>query len=335
MANHVNVNKHTNILLMGKGGNNNSRKRIVYADKYKEVLKEYGDSELTSAFKTLKDLGAPYVFLCNCRENYDYLDMAETLRANDFTYIVPISLNMSEEFDDPKTERRISYIEYMLEKIGRVNNSVFLVTDKHASLYEDIDAFISDMNSIATNFSNKIEPVVNRENIIFVVNNLYSYERSNVPLAASLVVTPPNKYPTMDFGEAYFLLDQFENIGNWCYFQNHTVRSTTVENMLNFMPICPTKIVFVSRLLKVMQRQMNFNEFIGKQYTEYRRQGVEDKLEAYLEALVNELIYQYNILSVKAYRNPEPMTVDIENMFEVWPINCLEKVTMSKTVEVA
>jgi hypothetical protein len=139
---------------MGKGGNNNSRKRIVYADKYKEVLKEYGDSELTSAFKTLKDLGAPYVFLCNCRENYDYLDMAETLRANDFTYIVPISLNMSEEFDDPKTERRISYIEYMLEKIGRVNNSVFLVTDKHASLYEDIDAFISDMNSIATNFSN-------------------------------------------------------------------------------------------------------------------------------------------------------------------------------------
>ena len=84
-----------------------------------------------------------------------------------------------------------------------------------------------------------------------------------------------------------------------------------------------------------MQRQMNFNEFIGKQYTEFRRQGVETKLQNYLEALVDELIYQYNILSVKAYRNPEPMTVDIENMFEVWPINCLEKVTMSKTVEVA
>lgn len=335
MAKRVDVNKHTNILLMGKGSNNNSRKRIVYADRYSEVAKEFGDCELTDSFRILKNLGAPYVFLCNCRENYDYLDMAETLRANDFTYIVPISLNLSEEFDEPRTERRISYIEYLLEKVGRVNNSVFLVTDKKASLYEDMDAFIKDMNSIATSFSSKKEPVVNGENIVFVANNLMSYERANIPLAASLVTTPPNKYPTMDFGEAYFLLDQYENIGNWCYFQNHTVRSTTVENLLNFMPICPTKIVFVSRLLKVMQRQMNFNEFIGRQYTEFRRQGVETKLQNYLEALVNELIYQYNIISVKAYRNPEPMTVDIENMFEVWPINCLEKVTMSKTVEVA
>jgi len=331
----VTVNKHTNILIIGKGSNNNSRKNIVYSNKFSEVKKTFGDCELTDAFKILKDIGVDYIFLCNCREKKDYIDMAEILRAHDFTYIVPISLNLSDEFDEPKTERRITYIEYMLEKIGRVNDSVFIVTDKHASLYEDMDAFIGDMNNIAKRFVSKQEPAVNGENLIFVANNLYDYERANIPLAASLVINKPNKYPVYNFGEAYFLLDQFENIGNWAYFQNHNIRTTTVENLLNFKVGGPDKIVFIARILKIMKRQLDFSEFIGKQYTEYRRLGIETKLNDYLEVLVNELIYDYDIKSVTAYRNPEPMTVDVENTFDVWPINCLEKVTVSKTVEVA
>jgi len=150
-----------------------------------------------------------------------------------------------------------------------------------------------------------------------------------------LVINKPNKYPVYNFGEAYFLLDQFENIGNWAYFQNHNIRTTTVENLLNFKVGGPDKIVFIARILKIMKRQLDFSEFIGKQYTEYRRLGIETKLNDYLEVLVNELIYDYDIKSVTAYRNPEPMTVDVENTFDVWPINCLEKVTVSKTVEVA
>lgn len=331
----VSVNKHTNVLIMGKANNNAARKNIVYASKTSEVRKTFGDCELTETFRILKELGVNDIFLCNCREKKDYLDMAEILRAHDFTYIVPISLNLSDEFDDPSTERRISYIEYMLEKIGRVNDSMFLITDKHASLYEDMDAFIEDMNLISKTFTLKQEPAVNGENLVFIANNLHDYERANVPLAASLIINKPNKYPVLNFGEAYFLLDQYEDIGNWGYFQNHDVRTTTVENLLNFKVSGPDKIVFIARILKVMKRQLDFSEFIGKQYTEYRRLGIETKLNNYLQMLVNELIYQYNIRSVTAYRNPEPMTVDVENTFDVWPVNCLEKVTVSRTVEVA
>ena len=331
----VNVGKHTNILLIGKGSSNAYRKEIVYADRSRYVERTFGDSDLTKAYKLLVKFGVNEIFLCNCMQNYDYLEIANLLKAHDFTYIVPVSINLSDEFDESTSERRISYIEYLLEQIGTANESVFITTDKHASLYEDMDAFIADMNKVASSFMSKKKAGVCGENAILVANNLVNYDKANIPLAASLVTTAINKYPILNFGQAYFLLDQYENIGNWAYFQNHTVRATTVENLLNFEVISPQKVVFVSRLLKMLKRQMNFDEFIGRQYTEYRRMGIHDKLQQYLDQAIGTLIYDYNILSTVAYRNPEPMSVEVENIFEVWPINCLEKVTLSKTVEVA
>ena len=335
MAN-VSVNKHINMLIIGKGATNYARKQITYAEKYKDVLSAYGKSDLTDAFVTVKDFGAPYVFLMNCRQNYDYLDISKTLRAADFSYIVPVSLYLSDEFDDPKTERRISYIEYLLEQIGSVNDSIFIVTDKSANLYEDVDAFIEDMNSVAVTFSQKRTAPAVRENIIFVVNNLVNYKMSNRCLAAALCTTPLNEYPTADFGEAYFLLDQWEDIGNWAYFQNHTVRNTTIENLLNFENVGnPLKIAFISRIIKVLKRELNFHDFIGKQYTEYRRLAIRDTLEGYLTSLLNYILYDYDIKAVKPYRDAvEPMSINVRNVFDVWPVNCLEKVTVSNTVEV-
>jgi len=335
MAN-VSVNKHTNMLIIGQGATNYARKQVVYAEKYSEVLSAFGDSELTDAFVTAKQFNAPYVFLMNCRQNYDCLDIGTTLRAADFSYIVPVSLYLSDEFDDPKTERRISYIEYLMEQVGAVNDSVFIVTDKSAELYEDVDAFIEDMNSISAVFSQKRKSPAVKENVVFVVNNLVSHKKANIPLAAALCATPVNRYPEADFGEAYFLLDQWEDIGNWAYFQNHNVRNTTVENLLNFETVGnPLKIVFVSRIIKLLKRELDFHDFIGKQYTEYRRLNIRTRLEEYLDSLLNKVLYEYDIKAVKPYRNRvEPMSVNIRNVFDVWPVNCLEKVTVSNTVEV-
>lgn len=335
MAN-VTVNKHTNMLIIGQGATNYARKQIVYAEKYKDVLAAFGESDLTDAFLTVKNLGAPYVFLMNCRQTYDYLDISTTLKSTDFSYIVPVSLYLSDEFDDPKTERRISYVEYLMEQIGKVNDSVFIVTDKRANLYEDIDAFISDMNSVAETFAKKRRVPAVRENVIFVVNNLVDYKMANLPLAAALCVTPINEYPQLNFGDVYFLLDQWEDIGNWAYFQSHTVRYTTVENLLNFENTGnPLKIVFISRIIKMLQRELNFHDFIGKQYTEYRRLAIQSRLEDYLENLLSTVLYDYKINAVKPYRDAkEPVSINVRNVFDVWPVNCLEKVTISNTVEV-
>lgn len=335
MAN-VTVNKHTNMLIIGQGATNYARKQIVYAEKYKDVLAAFGESDLTDAFLTVKNLGAPYVFLMNCRQTYDYFDISTTLKSTDFSYIVPVSLYLSDEFDDPKTERRISYVEYLMEQIGKVNDSVFIVTDKRANLYEDIDAFINDMNSAAKTFAKKRRVPAVRENVIFVVNNLVNYKMANLPLAAALCVTPINEYPQLNFGDVYFLLDQWEDIGNWAYFQSHTVRYTTVENLLNFENTGnPLKIVFISRIIKMLKRELNFHDFIGKQYTEYRRLAIQSRLEDYLENLLSTVLYNYKINAVKPYRDAkEPVSINVRNVFDVWPVNCLEKVTISNTVEV-
>lgn len=332
----ITVSKHSSILILGKAATNYARKRIVYSESYSKVLKVFGESDLTNAFKVLKDLGAPYVFLMNCRYNYDYFDITETLKATDFSYVIPVSFLISDIFDDPKTERRMSYVEYLLEQTANFNDSVFIVTDQPASLYEDVDAFIDDMNDKADEFFRLRRPPAVRENVIFVANNLVNYPMANVPLAAALCTTPVNTYPTAAFGPAVFLLDRWEDIGNWAYFQNHTVRPTTVENLLNFeLTGNPLKIVFISRIAKMIKRELDFSNFVGKKYTEYRRISVKNKLEEYLDTLLNDVLYEYKINAVKPYKHAnEPLSIDIKNVFDIWPINCLEKVTISNTVEV-
>ena len=336
MAN-ITVNKHSNMLIIGRGATNKGRKQIVYAEKYNDVVKTFGDSDLTESFKIAKQLGAPYVFLMNCRQTYDYFDIITSLKASDFTYIVPVSLLISDEFDDPVTERRISYIEYLLEQIGSINESVFVVTDQPASLYENVDSFIEDMNSKAETFRNKRKSPAIRENIIFTVNNLVKHNFANVALAAALCSTPVSQYPEADFGEAYFLLDQWEDIGNWAYFQNHTLKNTSIENLLNFeIAGNPLKIVFVSRIVKMIKRELDFSEFVGKRYSEYQRLSIRTKLERYLDSLMHSVLQEYAITATKPYKHKnEPMAIDIINVFDIWPVNCLEKVTISNKVEVS
>lgn len=336
MAN-ITVGKHNNMLIIGKGATNKGRKQIVYAEKYDNVLKTFGDSDLTDAFLLAKQLGAPYVFLLNCRQSYDYFDIVTSLRTSDFSYVVPISILISDEFDDPTTERRISYVEYLLEKIGGVNDSVFIVTDQPAELYEDIDAFIEDMNEKAEAFRVKRKSPAVRENIIFVANNLVKHKFANVALAAALCTTPVSQYPEADFGDAHFLLDQWEDIGNWAYFQNHTLKNTSVENLLNFELVGnPLKIVFISRIVKMIRRELDFSEFVGKRYSEYQRLSIRNKLERYLDSLMQNVLYEYEILATKPYKHKnEPLSIDITNVFDIWPSNCLEKVTISNKVEVS
>ena len=331
----VTVGKHNSLLIIGTADSNNYRNDITYAERYKDVYNNYGDSPLTSAYETAYNAGAPHIFLMNCRQQYDILNIGNTLRETDFTYIVPISVMLSDEFDEPNTERRISYLEYLMEQIGAKNDSVFIATDKHASLYEDIDTFINDMNNISSIFKHKIRYPVVPENIIFLANNLYNYDYPNVLLGAVLCNTELSKYPSYDFGEAYFNLDSYENIDNWAYFQNHQLRSTTVENLINYQEQGnPLKIHYISRIIKAIKRELDFDIFIGKRYTEYQRLSVEQYLDKYLQSILGSMIYDYNIVSVRPYRSLEPMCIDIENVFEVWPLNCLEKVTLSKTVSV-
>lgn len=333
----INVDKHSNMLLLGKGATNYSLKQVSYETDYDEVLEKYGESDLSKAFKIAKDAGVQYIFMMNVKNSYDYFDIDETIKQCDFTYIVPVSVYMSDMFIDPyQNDARVSYISYLLSLVSaRGHESVIIATDKHASLYEDIDAFLEGQAESENLFRRSCSSGVNMENIIFIANNLEKTDMANVVLASALCVVDIPDYPTGNFGSAIFDIDHFDNIGNYAYFKNHAEQPTTVENLLNFLPRQAEKIVTVSRIMKMIKREIDFSEFIGRAYTEYQRMRIERKLELYLGGLVGYVIYKFKINSVKGYKDKQNIgCIKVLNRFDVWPVNCLDRCHVDLEVEV-
>lgn len=332
----VRVEKNRDILIIGAADSNKHLKEIVYADSTEEVEKEFGaDSELAKAYKLAKSLGAPYVFLLNIRHDYQYADIIDVLAQNDFAYIAPINLYLSQPYDDIIHDRRTPYVQHILKKIGRSNESVFIVTDKHASLYEDIDSYLEDMNQISEGFYLSTGIDENLENILFVLNNLERHNMANVALAAALSASPIGEYPVADFGPAIFDIDAYEPVQNYAYFMNHGVRETTVENLLNYLNGSILKVVTISRIVKAIKRALDFSEFIGINYSARIPVSIRQKLIDYLNSIMGKLIYRYNIIEVQPYRIKGTPTVRIDSLFEVWPNGSFEKCRIDKSIEVS
>ena len=332
----ISIDKHSNMLIIGKGATSYNYKEISYEDDYKQVLKNYGESDLTTAFKLAKEADVEGIFLLNIQDNFDIFSVLEDIKQNDFTYIVPINMYISDYFFDTyNSNKKTYYIEYLLKQIKNLNESVFILTDKHASLYENQDAYLKDMNDISNQINNSLSSDSYRENLIFVANNLVSHKMSNIILASALCTTDMSIYPTASFGEALFLIDEFDNVANFAYFKNHVGRATTVENLLNFYLYGPQKIVTIQRIIKLITRELDFSEFQGKQYTEYQRLCIYKKLELYLRTLVDYVIYKYDITSVVAYKDKNNLgTVIVVCDFDIWCKNCLEKCSISSGVEI-
>ena len=330
------INKHSNLLIIGKAANGYSYKTIQYEDDYDSVLKNYGKSDLTDAFKTAYDNGIKDIFLLNIQNNFDINFIIEDLKQNDFTYIVFTNTFFSDFYYDVYNHnKKTYYAELLLREIKDKNNSIFIFTDKHASLYDDQKAFLKDMNTLSNEITKSISYCPNKENLIFVTNNLIDYKMSNIILAVALCTTDISLYPNANFGKAYFLIDQYDTTYNFAYFKNHTEINTTVENLLNFNNIGPSKIVTISRILKFIQRELDFSEFCGRLYNEYQKLLIYKKIETYLRTLVDYVIYRYDIISLTPYKDPQnPCTVIVVCDIDIWPKNCLEKTTISLGVEV-
>lgn len=330
------INKHSNLLIIGKGATNYSIKKVSYETNHEEVLKKYGESDISEAFKVAKDFGVEYIFILNLRNSYDYFDISETIQQGDFTYITPVSVYLSDTFNDAyKNDKKVSYIAHILSLTGVNNESVIIATDRHASLFEDVDAFLAAQQEAEDIFLRSCEGNLNMENIIAVTNNLADCRFGNVALASALCVSDIPEYPAGFKGKAIFDIDSFDITGNYAFFKNHTSKETSVENLINFRDKGSEKIVSVSRILKMIKRELDFSEFNGRLYTEYQRIRIEKKLHLYLSSLSGYVIYKYLINGVQARKNANyPTTVTVSSFFDVWPVNCLEKCHLERSIEI-
>ncbi len=334
------VDPNKTLLIIGKGATNFGLKEIVYSEDYDEVLDKYGESDLSKAFADAKKIGAPYVFLMNLQKHQDYFDVAGALKQNDFAYISLASVMLSDTFQNDSDGGMIhSLLAYILGLIGENHNTTWVVTDKHASLYEDIDQYLEDMRNTKKTFLSRCSSRANLRNVIFVMNNLKKHKTASTLVAAALCSTEINEYPTSKyFDDTVFDIDSWDNPDEIAYFKKNSTRETTIENFINLYQAenAPEKIVFIDRIMKHLERDLDFSEFKGRRYTPYQKLLFSRALTKTLNSLKKICIKDYSIESIEVYLDKEnPGTVVMLARIDVIPMNCLEVCSLTKEVILA
>lgn len=320
------VDRHRTLLILGEAETDYRLNEIAYFDSALAVENMYGNSELTDAFISAKKIGAPHIFLANIRYATDYIDMVDVIKQHDFTYIVPIGIKFSDTFFNPILQRPMTYTELYTEQIGSSGNALLMMTDNRASLYEDLDDYLKDMFRKITSFRSIAQKaILYGRNLCLVGGNLVNHRYANLALASAMCITPISEYPSYDFGEAVFDIDDFDVGSNeLIYFKNNVLLQTTVENLKNFRKEQDAaKIINIDKVIKFIDRELDFSSFRGKLFTDYVKLKLYNALTEFFNQNRNVTIRDYKIQSIDFVKTSAGAG-RITNRITIVPINSLE-----------
>ena len=326
------ISMDNSILIIGKGETEYRNKEIIKVNNITEVKYCYGEeSDLTRAYKEAIEIGAKNIFLCNCYLYTDYITVLDNINTNEYTFITPL-FNFSDTYIT-KTNKKVYLCEIYSNSIGsKLTQLIF--TDRHASLYEDIEQYLKDMSDIYEIFKNtSINRLEYGDNFCFVLNNLKKYNFANVALASILVQSDLKYYPQMDIGEVVYDITNNDVYGqDIVYFGYNTINKTTIENFLNFYPKpCPEKFIPIHLLIQIIKRKLIFEDFSGKLLTPYLRIQLENSIIDKMEEFVGTLIESYKIKNID-YVKTEKFAVIVYIKITIKPYNSIEEVDITMEV---
>jgi hypothetical protein len=322
------------MLILGAAETDYKINEISYQSSINAVSQLYGDCELTEAFIKAKEIGVPDVFLVNINTKTDYIDLIDVIKQYDFTYIVPLNIKFSDSFFNQELNRLMTYTELYLQEIGSNSNSTIIMTDEHASLYEYVDDFLKDMFSKIKSFKQAAQKALNYGNgLCLVANNLKDHPYANVLIASVLCVTEYKEYPTYNFGDAIFDIDDFDvNKNELAYFKNNILTDTSIENLKNFRNYQDAaKLVNIDRVIKYIDRELDFSQFSGKIFTNYIKLAINNKLKTFLTSIKNTAIRDFTIKSID-YISTSNGSGYVRNTFSILPYNSIEEFDMAMEV---
>lgn len=320
--------KHTSLLIIGNSESTNKTCKIEKFNTLFDVEKEYGkDSDLYQAYKLAKSYSAPDVYLVNMRTISDFLNIANQLIDYDFAYICPTKIMFSDRYTDRYNKDLTDYYLNVLSSNCYKNRSMIIVTDKHSSLFEDIDEFNNYYDAIVQKFTSVHNKNKFLDNIILVGNNLKYIQYSNIVVAAKLAATPINEYPLLSNEDTDFIVDYKDMLPNVVYYRNSSLVGTTVENLVNLSSENPNKSVMVMRIIYYLVREMDFDEYIGKNYRKFYLLKIRDRLESLLKQNVGFVLYDYHIDSVEEQLRENGLGVDIILRYTLYPLFTTESYT--------
>lgn len=329
------VNSHNSLLIVGKGDSEYENVKIVYPKTLIEVENMFGiDSPLTLAYKEAKRAGAPEVYLCNCYKFTDYIDVLDLIAQNDFACVAPL-FDFSTTFINPLDNKETYLAELYSNALEESFTNLFF-TDKHASLYEDIDHYLRTMRSINYKFKDiAFDRLSNGDNTCFVLNNLKDYKYGNVILAAIISKSSLRYYPQEDLGEVVFDItnnDIFDH--EFVYFAYDYLSKTTIENMQNYHEKpAPEKMLIISIIKNRINVALNYEDFSGKLINAHTKIELENYTNEVLNRFVGDLIDNYELLGIKYERSGAAAgEININIYISIKPFHSIENIDMKVEV---
>ena len=116
--------------------------KVTDSDK---VYNIHGNSALSKAAHYALSLNIEDVFICNCFNTDTYISIADSFPHYNFTFVVPLGIKISDTFYNSINGKYVHYSDFYLSNLAPHNSTTIIMTDNHASLYEDLDHFLDDM----------------------------------------------------------------------------------------------------------------------------------------------------------------------------------------------
>lgn len=319
----------SSILIIGEATTTYGANKIIKQDSEKIVKSLYGpDCDLTKAFLLSKSAGPKNIYLANVKTKTAYVDILQASKQLNFTYIVPIGVRFSDKVYSKQLKRTLTYAEVFMRIITDYTESILVMTDNHASLYEDIDAYLDDMFLKINNFKFEADSILsNGRQLWLVANNLKDIAFSNVVLASLMCTTELPKYPRNITTEAVFNIDDTDVSNNeLIYFKNNLYTNTSVENFINFHNESNAyKIAPIDMVIRKLNEDLDLSYFHGKLFSNQIKLKIKGVLQDYLTSQKGKLIRDFKIISIDYYLTAEHYYV-IVNRFKILPMNSLEEV---------
>lgn len=296
-----------NILIIGPAINDNKRGSIINPVTLINAFDLYGDSDLYFSYKDAVSItNDTNVYLSNCYATSDYLTLFNEIIQYDFDYIVPIGIYSSDAFYNILTKSYEYYSNYFLNILHEANSlSTLIMTDKHASLYSDIDNYLNDMNNKYYNYINTPSTLkiisTYGFNLVITFNMLQDVAYSNVILSSMLSINNSYNYPNPISFKPIFNFDNNDiKNSNYVYFKfNYPLDATSAENLLNFRTIKDVyKNILINELIRSILKILDLNDFKGKLFTNYIKLQILTKIKTLLNPYINKLFKNYNVSKV-------------------------------------
>lgn len=316
------------ILIIGPADSTYGLNQIIKHDSKKLVAGLYGDtSDLTQAFNIAFDMGVKELYVANAHTKTSYIDIMQIARQYDFTYIVPIDIRFSEKAFNKQLNRHQAFAEIFLRTVSVMADSIIVMTDNHASLYEDIDHYLDDMLSKIRSFKIEAESYLdNGRQLWFVANNLEDVKYSNIILTAMMCTTKLPNYPDHAIPNAIFEIDDIDVGSNeLIYFKNNHYANNSIENFVNFHnEYNAYKIAPIDMVIRKINEDIDLTHFAGRLFNNQIKLKIQSTLQEYLSSIKGKLIRDYAIISIESYLDTDHSYILVIH-FKILPINSLEE----------